>query len=513
VEDPGAELERQRDREGGVVIAVRATAGEPLALRARVAQALRTLAYVVLTLPLGIVGLLAPLAMFLGAPGATWRVAALERRLANALLGARIPPLPLRRSADAERRGLTSGPGTNAVILLLMRLPVAIVAAAAAAVPLLLTLGLVRYGVEGLTASSDQYVGPWRLDVAAGIVLVLLALAAAVVSVAVLDGMGTSLRELARRFLVTSTPGAWQVREALAESIGDATLAIAYWLPDRGVFVDEHGLPIELPEQDSGRAWTAVEHEGTRLAAIIHDAELYARPELVRAAAAGAVLALDNERLKADLRARVEELRASRARIVEASLDARRRLERDLHDGAQQQLVALSLDLQLIRARVAGDREAATLVEASIEKLASALSELRELARGIHPAILTDRGLDAALAALVDRTPVPVDTEVAIDERVAPAIEAAAYFVVAEALTNVVKYAQASRASVTVRREDGVVAVEIADDGIGGAAPAKGSGLRGLEDRVAALDGTLAVDSPPGQGTCIVARFPAAPPR
>jgi signal transduction histidine kinase len=319
------------------------------------------------------------------------------------------------------------------------------------------------------------------------------------------------LRELARRFLVTTTPGAWQVREALAETIGDATLAIAYWLPERGVFVDEHGLPVELPAPESGRTWTAVELEGRRVAAIVHDAELDARPELVRAAAAGAVLALDNERLKAALRARVEELRASRARIVQASLEARRQLERDLHDGAQQQLVALSLDLQLIRHRVSGDPDGLACVEGALEKLANALSELRELARGIHPAILTDRGLAAALAALVDRTPLPVDCEVAIDERVESAAEAAAYFVAAEALTNVVKYARASRASVKVTQHGGELAVEIEDDGVGGAVPDGGSGLRGLEDRVSALDGTLVVHSPPGQGTRVVARIPAPP--
>jgi signal transduction histidine kinase len=485
------------------VIAVRAGSAQPLTVGARLAHALKTAEYVLVVLPLGIVGLLAPLATLVGVHGATWRFAALERRLANGLLAARIPPLPLRSVAGA--------PGRSLVLLLLLRPLVAGAAAAAAAVPLLLTLALVRFGAEGLAGSSGRYVGPWALEPATGVVLWLLALPAALVSVAVLDALAMPLRELARRFLVTTTPGAWQVREALAETIGDATLAIAYWLPERGVFVDEHGLPVELPAPESGRTWTAVELEGRRVAAIVHDAELDARPELVRAAAAGAVLALDNERLKAALRARVEELRASRARIVQASLEARRQLERDLHDGAQQQLVALSLDLQLIRHRVSGDPDGLACVEGALEKLANALSELRELARGIHPAILTDRGLAAALAALVDRTPLPVDCEVAIDERVESAAEAAAYFVAAEALTNVVKYARASRASVKVTQHGGELAVEIEDDGVGGAVPDGGSGLRGLEDRVSALDGTLVVHSPPGQGTRVVARIPAPP--
>jgi signal transduction histidine kinase len=489
------------------VIAAGALAPEPIALRARLAQALRTAEYVLVMLPLAVVGLLALLPLLVGAPGGIWRVAALERRLANSLLGAQIPPLPIRRSAGGSART----PGAKVVLLLLLRPLVALAAAVAAAVPIALTLALVRYGAEGLSGTSSRYVGPWELDQVAGVALLLLAAPSAVVSVAVLDAMGTPLRGLARRFLVTTSPGVWQVREALAESIGDETLAIAYWLPDRAVFVDERGMPIELPAPESGRAWTAVEHEGTRLAAIIHDAELDARPELVRAAAAGAVLALDNERLKAALRARVEELRASRARIVQASLEARRRLERDLHDGAQQQLVALSLDLQLVRNRVAGDSEAVAIIQGSMEKLATALSELRELARGIHPAILTDRGLEAALAALVERTPLPVECEVVIGERIAAAAEAAAYFVVAEALTNVAKYAQATCASVTITQDAEGVAVEIEDDGIGGADAARGSGLRGLEDRLSALDGTLTVDSPPGQGTRIVAHIPAAP--
>src|SRR5437763_8185384 len=176
----------------------------------------------------------------------------------------------------------------------------------------------------------------------------------------------------------------------LAESLGDRTLAIAYWLPDRQVFVDESGRPVERPEPGSGRAWTSVDRGGRRLAEIVHDAELDATRELVQAAAAAAALALDNERLKADLRARLEELRASRVRLVEASYAARRRIERDLHDGAQQQLVALAVDLRLLRGRVGANPEATELVEQIEGKLSTAISELQELARGIHPGILTD---------------------------------------------------------------------------------------------------------------------------
>jgi signal transduction histidine kinase len=204
----------------------------------------------------------------------------------------------------------------------------------------------------------------------------------------------------------------------------------------------------------------------------------------------------------------VEELRVSRVRIVEAGDTARRRLERDLHDGAQQQLVALALDLRLLKARLRGS-EVEPLVDELAEKLAVALAELRELARGIHPAILTDRGLAPAIDALATRASVPVDTRVAVSERLAPPIEAAAYFVVAEALTNVDKYAQATSARVEIRREGGEIHVEVSDDGRGGAVLGKGSGLRGLVDRLAALDGTLTVDSPPGAGTVVRARLPS----
>jgi signal transduction histidine kinase len=275
------------------------------------------------------------------------------------------------------------------------------------------------------------------------------------------------------------------------------------------VFVDESGRTVELPEPGSGRAWTSVDRGGRRLAAIVHDAELDATPELVQAAAAAAALGLDNERLKADLRARLEELRASRVRIVEAGYAARRRIERDLHDGAQQQLVALSIDLRLIKSRLGDtDPDTKSLVEGASEKLASALAELRELARGIHPAVLSERGLGPAVEAIAQRAPVPVDVVLHIRDRLRDRLEAAAYFTVAEALTNVAKYAQATTAEVRVTQHDDELEVEVVDDGVGGASTDRGSGLRGLADRLAAVDGTLSIVSPPGRGTRVVARIP-----
>ena len=202
------------------------------------------------------------------------------------------------------------------------------------------------------------------------------------------------------------------------------------------------------------------------------------------------------------------ELRRSRARIVEAGAAERRRLERNLHDGAQQRLVSLSLALRLAQAKIATSPEAAAeILGQASDELALALEELRELARGIHPAVLTDRGLTAALETLAARAPLPVEIRTP-EERLSPSVEATAYYVVAEALTNVVKYAEASAVNVTVEQRDGHVVVEVADDGVGGAEPAAGSGLSGLADRVAALDGTLRVESPSGGGTRITAEIP-----
>jgi signal transduction histidine kinase len=223
------------------------------------------------------------------------------------------------------------------------------------------------------------------------------------------------------------------------------------------------------------------------------------------------VLEAENVRLDTELQARVEELRASRQRIVEAGVAERRRIERDLHDGAQQRLVSLALDLRLARGQVRGDPDAAErLLDGAAEELGRALAELRELARGIHPAVLSDRGLAAALEALASRAPLPVALRRGGDEGLPEAVESAAYFVVAEALTNVAKYAAATQATVELRRENGAIEVEISDDGVGGADPAAGSGLSGLADRVEALDGSLDVESRSGEGTTVIARIPCA---
>jgi signal transduction histidine kinase len=222
----------------------------------------------------------------------------------------------------------------------------------------------------------------------------------------------------------------------------------------------------------------------------------------------GSLLRTHVSHLDAELRESLEELRASRARIMHAGDAERRRLERDLHDGAQSRLVALALLLRSARIRANDDQELVAMLDRAQEELQTSLGELRELARGIHPAVLTDRGLEPALHALVARAPVPVALEVEANERLPGPVESAAYFVVSEALVNVAKYAQATQATVAVRRMNGRVTVEVADDGVGGADAAGGSGLRGLADRVAALDGTLSLDSPAGRGTRLQAEIP-----
>ena len=210
--------------------------------------------------------------------------------------------------------------------------------------------------------------------------------------------------------------------------------------------------------------------------------------------------------------ARQQELRASRARILEAADAARRRIERDLHDGAQQRLVTLGLNVRVARSRLDDDPDSAgPFLDTQIEELTAASTELRELARGIHPAVLTDRGLAPAVTALAARASVPVEIVELPDDRAPMAAEAAAYFTVAEALTNVAKYARATQATIRVAKEDGALVVEVRDDGVGGARASTGSGLSGLADRVDAVDGTLTVTSPPGEGTLVRAVLPLQP--
>jgi signal transduction histidine kinase len=308
------------------------------------------------------------------------------------------------------------------------------------------------------------------------------------------------------------TPRRGELRDALARALGDPTVELLYWLPDDERFVDAAGHVVVPPEPGSGRALTKVEREGETVAAIVHDEVVHEQQGgYVDAVGAAASLAFENERLEAELRSKVEELRASRERMLSIGLEERRRLERDLHDGAQQRLVSMALNMRLARARMRDDPDGAeVLLEGATGELEAALEELRELARGIHPAVLSDRGLDTALETLARRAPVPVELHELPSERLPEAVELAAYFVVAEALTNVAKYAAATHATVDVRRLNGRLVVRVSDDGVGGADPDLGTGLRGLADRLAVIEGRLEIDSAPGRGTTITAKIPCA---
>ncbi|HEX6651138.1 MAG TPA: sensor histidine kinase [Thermoleophilaceae bacterium] len=319
---------------------------------------------------------------------------------------------------------------------------------------------------------------------------------------------GGAVTRLMRR--LSETPRAGHLRDALAEALEDSSLELVYWLPERQGYVDFRGRDFELPTEDPSRAIHLVAREGECVAAIIYDALPEAKPH-VEAVGAAASLALMNERLEAELRAKVDELRRSRERMLRIGLEERRRLERDLHDGAQQRLVSMALNIRIARAKLNEDPLAADqLLETAGQELDSALAELRELARGIHPAVLTDRGLATALETLASRAPVPVELAELPAGRLPEAVELAAYFVVAEGLTNVAKYANATHATVGIARENGRVVVEVADDGVGGADPEIGTGLRGLADRLAVLEGRLDIDSEQGRGTTLRAQIPCA---
>ncbi|MEO5703552.1 MAG: sensor histidine kinase, partial [Candidatus Limnocylindrales bacterium] len=287
---------------------------------------------------------------------------------------------------------------------------------------------------------------------------------------------------------------------------------VAYPVPGSTTFVDADGRAVLMPDPTStDRAVTLIERGGETIAALVHDAALAEEQTLVRSVAAAARMALDNERLQAEVRAQLEDVRASRARIVTAGDAERRRIERDLHDGAQQRLVTMALALQMAR-RVGGETpELTSLLDRAGQELESALSELRELARGVHPPLLVEGGLGPAVEALAERAPLPVEVTVdAAVGRPAPSIEAAAFFVVSESLANVAKHASANRAWVRITGDRATLRVEIRDDGVGGADARRGSGLVGLGDRVAAVGGRFEVASPPGGGTTITAVLPCA---
>jgi signal transduction histidine kinase len=300
------------------------------------------------------------------------------------------------------------------------------------------------------------------------------------------------------------------LRDALARALRDPSLTLAFWLPDFQRYADLEGRPMELPSDESGRATTLIDQGGAHVAALLHDPALDDEPELLDAVTAAAGIALENGRLHAELRARLEELRGSRARIIDAGQTERQRLERDLHDGAQQRLIALSLDLSALEERLDGDPDARARLDQARREIATSLEELRDVARGIHPAVVSGHGLEVALEQLAARATVPVHLKVEVAGRLSDRLEVAAFYVVSESLANIGKHAHATSATVDVARTNGQVFIEVVDDGIGGADTELGSGLRGLADRVEALEGRLRIWSPKGGGTRLRAEIPCA---
>jgi signal transduction histidine kinase len=307
--------------------------------------------------------------------------------------------------------------------------------------------------------------------------------------------------------LETASPG--EVRDELARTLGDPTLEVAFWLPGRFEYVDADGRHVDVPEESPTRAVTKLEQDGEPLAVLVHDPSLLEEPKLVEAVAAAARLSLQNARLHAEVSAQLEKVKESRSRIVAAADEERRRIERDIHDGAQQRLVALALELRSAQRRLGEDvdPELEALLESTADELQVAVEELRELAQGIHPGVLVQGGLAAALEALAGRSPVPVTVE-STQDRLAPEVEGTAYFVASEALANVVKHSGATKARIRATHANGTLVVEVEDDGVGGAASRNGSGLRGLADRVEAQGGSLRIESAPGSGTRIVGEIP-----
>jgi signal transduction histidine kinase len=303
-----------------------------------------------------------------------------------------------------------------------------------------------------------------------------------------------------------------QLEPALRRALGDPGLRVVYPAPEGGGWVDGDGALAELPDEAPRVATTPILSNGATSALILHDPALLEDPGLVGAIAATVRLAMDNEQLTVALEAQLEETRASRRRIVEAADAERQRIERDLHDGAQQRLVSLAISLRMLGDSLGDDapKEIREELTAAGTELRGAIEELRELAHGLDPAILRESGLGPAIRSLVERCPTPATLDVQLDGRLPRPVEATAYFVVAEALANVTKHALASHVAVRVAQTAGQLAVEVEDDGRGGADEARGSGLRGLADRVAAAGGTFSLGSGALGGTRVAAELPTS---
>jgi signal transduction histidine kinase len=398
-------------------------------------------------------------------------------------------------------RALVAGIVVAGVALIVHHLSVSDRATRRAAAPVLIALS-----VSGVVVAANDN-GLFPDDVA----WVLGLTAAGLLPLAVL--LGLALVELHRAQiagLVVAldrgiTPA--ELRDELARCLGDDSLVLGF--PTETGFVDPTGTPINLG--GPGRALTRVEHDHSLIAVLDHRPALAEERELLAATTAASRLALENARLTAMVQAQVLELEQSQRRIVEAGDVERRRIERNLHDGAQQRLLTIALDLGRLRQQVAraghGDVESA--LRSVTDELEAAVDELRALARGLHPTVLTDHGLPVAVEALAQRAPLPLEVDLRLPRLPAP-IETTGYFSIVEALSNTIRHAAATRVRVGARLDGDQVEITVQDDGIGGATPERGSGLRSLGDRAHAVGGTLEIVSPPSGGTTVTLRLPVA---
>lgn len=396
---------------------------------------------------------------------------------------------------------------------------------------LLVAVGLVEYR-RSLGAARRARLVTLRFDILAALVLA----ATSIVRMAVPSGRAIdasrlafelSLCALAVAMLVALLLAPWEraavtdlvvemrgarsedLREQLARALGDPSLEVGYRLPGADSYVDARGSPLVVPEPGSERAVTMVGGGDDPVAVLVHDPAVLDDPGLVEAVSAAARLAASNARLQAEVSARMLELVASRRRLLEAGDEERRRLERRLHDGAEDRLERMATTLERARAQQIGPKTRGAL-EAAQAELRWTLDDLVRLGRGLHPRELTELGLGGALRALAASAPLPVSVSVDLTGS-APAAEAAAYYLCAEALANVAKHARATSAAISVASSEGLLTVDVTDDGVGGADGAEGSGLRGLVDRIETLGGSLSIDSPLGWGTHLVARIPLNP--
>jgi signal transduction histidine kinase len=324
----------------------------------------------------------------------------------------------------------------------------------------------------------------------------------------------TAVAELLRRMPLASKE---QLRDALATALGDTSVQVGFPAPDTVGYVDSQGRTLSAAP---GQQVSPLERNGRRVGVLLHDPALREDRYVLEAVVSAVALELDNQRLATEVQAQLAEVRASRARIVEAGDEQRRRIEHDLHDGAQSRFVTALVTLRLARQRLANQQvadpgltepaELAELLDRTAELMGDGMDQLRDLAHGIHPAVLSETGLVAALEMFAARSPCPVRVSAAAVPELPRPLAATAYFIAAEAVTNALKHARATTIGIDVRHEDGVLRLTVADDGVGGADPDGGTGLRGLRDRVAVFDGEMTVSGAPGQGTVVAATLMTA---